>query len=105
MYIFLQDLQSAWETFLWPFKNGMLRPMIYGMIFAVQTAIGNIRAREKRLLMQYCIAKPSMRGLRYPIEYFFEVLPKYGFQDVELAVFVTKSNNDPHPFLFARKKV
>ena len=89
-------------VYSWPSKSGIPR-MIYGMIFAVQTAIGNIRAREKRLLMQYCIAKPSMRGLRYPIEYFFEVLPNHGFDDVELAVFVTKSNNDPHPFLFARK--
>ena len=35
MYIFIQDLQHLWEILSWPFKNGMLRPMIYGMIFAV----------------------------------------------------------------------
>lgn len=83
----------------WPSKSRILT-----MIYAAQKTIGDIRARGKRLLMHYGMAKPLMRWLNYPIEYFYEVLPKYGFDDVELAVFVTKSNNDPHSFIFARKK-
>jgi len=54
--------------------------------------------------MQYGLARPFMRRLSYPIEYFYSVLPSHGFQDVELAVFAAKSNNDPHPFVFARKR-
>lgn len=83
----------------WPSKLGIFR-----MIYATQKIIGDMRARGKRLLMQYGIVKPLMRGLGYPIEYFYEVLPKHGFDNVEIAVFVTKSNNDPHSFVFARKK-
>lgn len=74
------------------------------MIYAAQKAIGDVRASGKRMLMQYGMAKPLMRRLSYPIEYFYKVLPKYGFDDIELAVFVAKSNNDPHSFIFARKK-
>jgi hypothetical protein len=42
--------------------------------------------------------------LLYPIEYFYEVLPKHGFDNVELAIFAARSNNDPHSFIFAKKK-
>jgi ubiquinone/menaquinone biosynthesis C-methylase UbiE len=83
----------------WPSKSRILR-----MIYAIQKAKEDIQAGGKRLLMRYGMAKPLMRGLRYPLEYFFEVLPKHGFTDIELAAFVTKSNGDPHSFLFARKK-
>jgi ubiquinone/menaquinone biosynthesis C-methylase UbiE len=78
---------------------------IYKMIYAAWSTIFDIRAKYKRLLMQCGMIKPIMRRLIYPMDYFFETLPKYNFDDIELAVFETKSNNDPHPFIFARKKI
>lgn len=45
-----------------------------------------------------------MRMRAYPIKFFYDFLPGLGFEDIEISVFVTKSNNDPHPFVFARKK-
>jgi ubiquinone/menaquinone biosynthesis C-methylase UbiE len=83
----------------WPSESRILKK-----IYAAQKTMGDIRARGKRLLMDYGMAKPLMRGLSYPVEYFYEVLPKYGFDDVEIAVFVTKINNAPHSFILARKK-
>jgi ubiquinone/menaquinone biosynthesis C-methylase UbiE len=77
---------------------------ILGMIYAAQKAVGDIRASGKRLLMQYGMAKPLMRRLEYPVAYFYKALPVYGFGDIELSIFVAKSNNDPHSFIFARKK-
>ena len=77
---------------------------LLGMIYAAQKAVGDMRANGKRLLMQYGMAKPLMRRLEYPMAYFYEALPKYGFGDIELSVFAAKSNNDPHSFIFARKK-
>jgi ubiquinone/menaquinone biosynthesis C-methylase UbiE len=84
----------------WPSKSS-----IYRMIYAAQKTIGDIRARGKRLLMRHGNTKPFSRLLCYPGEYFYEVLPRHGFDEVELVVFGTKSNNDPHPFVFARKKI
>lgn len=83
----------------WPSKSRIQRN-----IYEVQKSFGDLRAGGKRLLMRYGIGKPFMRMLSYPIAYFFEVLPKYGYDDIELTIFVTKSNNAPHSFVFARKK-
>lgn len=82
----------------WPSSSVVLR-----MNYAVQRMIGDIRASGKRVLMHYGMAKPIMRGLSYPIEYLFEVLPRHGFDDVECAIFGAQSNNDPHSFVFARR--
>jgi len=41
----------------------------------------------------------------YPMDYFYNLLPELGFNDIEIFVFVTKSNNDPHPFVLAKKVV
>jgi len=82
----------------WPSQSRILRT-----IHGIQRIVDDTRARGKRLLMQYGLAKPIMRGLGYPIEFLYEALRKHGFGDVELAIFATKSNNDPHSFIFARK--
>lgn len=84
----------------WPRKSRVFR-----MIYAAQKTIEDMKAKAKRLLMQYGVAKPLTRWLIYPVEYFYETLPKQGFDDVEVGIFVTKSNNDPHAFIFARKKI
>ena len=78
---------------------------IHKIIYAARKTISDVRAKYQRWLMQYGMVKPIMRGLMYPISYFYEALPKLNFDNIELAVFVTKINNDPHPFIFARKKV
>jgi hypothetical protein len=77
---------------------------MYEMIYTTRETLRDIKARGKRLLMQHGMAQPLMRFLCYPLEYFYEVLPKYGFDDIELAVFVTKSDNHPHSFILGRKK-
>jgi ubiquinone/menaquinone biosynthesis C-methylase UbiE len=87
-------------VYKWPSKLRVLR-----MIYSAQKSVGNVRATGKRLLMRFGLARPLMRGLGYPVEYLYEVLPKHGFGDVELALFVTKSNNALHSFVFARKSV
>jgi phosphosulfolactate synthase (CoM biosynthesis protein A) len=53
--------------------------------------------------MEFGMAKPIMRGLWYPVDMFYQELPKLGFEDVEISIFATKSNNDPHPFVLAKK--
>jgi len=83
----------------WPSTSRILR-----LVYAGQKTIENIRARGNRLLMKYGLAKPFMRWLLYPTEYFYEVLPKHGFDSIELTVFAAGSNNDAHPFVFAKKK-
>ena len=82
----------------WPSKH-----RIFKMIYAARNTILDVRAKYKRLLMQYGHGKTIMRRLAYPLNFFYETLPKYNFDDIEVAIFVTKSNNDPHPFIFARK--
>ncbi|GAG35143.1 unnamed protein product [marine sediment metagenome] len=49
------------------------------------------------------MAKPIMKGLRYPMDFFYDVLPELGFDDIEISVFTTKSNQAPHSFVLARK--
>jgi ubiquinone/menaquinone biosynthesis C-methylase UbiE len=83
----------------WPSKSIALR-----VNYAALKMIGDIRARGRRLLMQFGFARPFMRGLSYPIEYLYNVLPSHGFEDVELAVFAAMSNNGLHSFVFARKR-
>lgn len=82
----------------WPSKSLTLRAN-----YAALKMIGDVRARGRRLLMQHGLARPFMRMLSYPMEYFYDAFPSHGFEDIELAVFAAKSNNDPHPFLFARR--
>jgi ubiquinone/menaquinone biosynthesis C-methylase UbiE len=79
-------------------------PKVFDKLYQVRELFSDIKARMGRLMMTYGISRPIMRGHRYPIEYFYQQLPKYGFGDIELGVFVTKINNDPHSFVFARKK-
>jgi SAM-dependent methyltransferase len=85
-------------VYAWPSESLLLR-----VSYAAQKAMGDLRARGKRLLMHYDVVRPFMRGLSYPMEYLFEALPSHGFGDIELAVFAARGNNDPHSFVFARK--
>jgi ubiquinone/menaquinone biosynthesis C-methylase UbiE len=86
-------------VYKWP-----VMPKAFSQLYAIRKRVEDMRAHVRRLLMQYGMAKPIMRGLRYPVDFFYEVLPELGFDDIEISIFVTKSNNDPHSFVFARKK-
>jgi len=76
----------------------------FRQLYAIRKRVADIKANVKRVLMDFGMAKPIMRGLWYPVEFFYEELPKFGFDDIEISIFVTKSNNELHPFTFARKK-
>jgi ubiquinone/menaquinone biosynthesis C-methylase UbiE len=86
-------------VYRWPMRSRILR-----LSYAALKTLGVLRGRGKRLLMHYGLVKPPMQWLCYPLDYFYDVLPKLGFADIELSVFVTKSNQDPHSFIFARKR-
>ena len=61
----------------------------------------------KRALRRRAIARgsfiPLMVMRSYPMDYLYDTLRECGFREIEISVFVTKSNNDPHPFAMARK--
>ena len=78
-------------------------PKVFTILYLIHKQSGNLNAHLKRFLMKYGIINPIMRGLSYPIEFLYEVLPKCGFDDIEISTFVTKSNKDPHSFIFAKK--
>lgn len=82
-----------WPATAWYFKA------IYGS----WKKYSDVKAQWKRLLMRYGMSKPIMRSLKYPLDFFYQEFPNLGLSDIEIAVFVTRSNNSPHPFVFARK--
>ncbi len=82
-----------WPVMEWYFK----------IIHECWKKILGIRAQWKRLLMRSDMIKPIMRNLKYPMDFFYQEFPKLGLSDIEIVVFVTKSNNGLHPFVFARK--
>jgi len=83
----------------WPGTGRAFRP-----IYRLQQLVQDVKARAKRFLMRYGLAKPIMRSLIYPVRFFYDVLPGLGFDDIEISIFVTKSNKAQHPFVFATKK-
>jgi ubiquinone/menaquinone biosynthesis C-methylase UbiE len=64
-------------------------------------------ARIRNALKRRAISKgrflPFMSMRSYQLEYLFGTLRECGFRDIDILIFVTKSNNDPHPFVMARK--
>jgi len=86
-----------------PIHRWPTMPKVFKMLYQIRKQVGNVKAHAKRLLTKYGMTKPIMRGLSYPIEFFYQILPKYGFDDIEISTFVTKSNNGPHSFIFAKK--
>ena len=82
----------------WPSMTWCFRP-----IYDVRTKILDVQAILKRILMNFDMVKPIMRNLKYPLDFFYEELPQFGLSDIEILIFVTKSNHAPHPFVFAKK--
>jgi len=65
--------------------------------------IGDVRANYLRFLIRRGNWHPLMRGLSYDLDWLYHTLDQIGFGDIEIRIVRTKSNNDPHPFIFARK--
>ncbi len=86
-----------------PIYNWPVMPSTFELAYRLRRYAGNIKAWILRRLVVRGLSRPFLRGLGYPISYFYDALPKYGFTDVEISIFATKSNNRRHPFVFARK--
>jgi SAM-dependent methyltransferase len=76
----------------------------FNFLHTVQKRIQDIKAMARRTLMRLDIDRPIMRALGYPVNFFYDELPRFGFDDIEISIFMTRSNADPHPFVFAKKK-
>jgi SAM-dependent methyltransferase len=82
-----------WPSMSWTFSK----------IHTIRNQMDDLKALINRALMDFGSVKPIMRGLKYPVDFFYDELPKLGFIDIEISMFATKSNNALHPFVFARK--
>lgn len=85
--------------FAWPFGAGDWVKRLHGLGRRVDEFKANRRRRE----LERGGSARFMRMRSYPIRFFYQFLPALGFEDIEINMFVTKSNNDPHSFVFARK--
>jgi ubiquinone/menaquinone biosynthesis C-methylase UbiE len=86
-----------------PISRWPLSSRILNVAHLALKSIERVKTSGRRILMEYGLRRPIMPLLSCPIEYFFDTMPRHGFGNVELAVFPTKSNNDPHPFVFAHR--
>lgn len=46
---------------------------------------------------------PLMVLRAYPVEYLYRTLSACGFREIEISVFATASNDEPHPCVMTRK--
>jgi len=86
-----------------PIYNWPTMSKTFDRLYTIHRGASQAKANIKRLLMNLNVTKPFMRWLRYPIDFFYAELPKLGFRNIEISIFITKSNNHPHPFIFAEK--
>jgi ubiquinone/menaquinone biosynthesis C-methylase UbiE len=84
----------------WPSMSWCFRP-----IYDVRTKILDVQAVLKRILMKSGMIKPIMRNLKYPLDFFYQEFPKLGLSDIEIAVFVTRSNNSPPPICVCQESL
>ncbi len=86
-------------VFAWPVGAGDWVKRLHG----IGRRIDEYKANRLRRELESGGEKGLMRMRSYPIKFFYQFLPALGFEDIEINVFATKSNNDPHPFVLARK--
>jgi SAM-dependent methyltransferase len=75
----------------------------FSQVYSIRQRLSNMKVHVGRVFMDFGMAKPTMRGLYYPVEFFYDELPKCGFHDIVISFFATMANNAPHPFVFAKK--
>ena len=86
-------------VFAWPVGAGDWVKRFYGL----GRRVDEYKANRLRRDLERGGEKGLMRMRSYQIKFFYQFLPALGFEDIEISVFVTKSNNDPHPFVLATK--
>jgi ubiquinone/menaquinone biosynthesis C-methylase UbiE len=69
-------------------------PSFYAAYRAINSLAVNMRRRR---------GKAVMKNTPYSIDELTVALNRIGFKDIEFRIFVMKSNNDPHSFVFATK--
>lgn len=86
-----------------PVYNWPAMSRAFAVAYRLRKYAGNIRAWMIRPLILRGLSNHFMRGLSYPIRYFYDTLPECGLIDIQVLIFLTKSNDGLHPFVFARK--
>jgi SAM-dependent methyltransferase len=86
-----------------PIHSWPTLPGVFSRLYEAKKRLGDARAFARQKLLELGIGKPFMRGLSYPVDLFYEQLPRLGLSDVEISVFATRSNDAPHPFVFATR--
>lgn len=86
-------------VFSWPHGMGNLPRQLYEVRRKLSALVANL----KRWRINQGRFVPLMRGQSYPVGYFYSLFPTLGLRDIEVCTFVTKSNDSPHSFVFARK--
>lgn len=72
-------------------------------VYKFNKYLENIKAKRIRRVMSNGGSAQLMRMNSYPLSYFYTLLPSLKFRDIEVQIFVTNSNNAPHPFVLATK--
>jgi SAM-dependent methyltransferase len=86
-------------VFAWPVGAGDWVKRLHGL----GRRLDEFRANRQRRRLERGGEQGLMRMRAYPIRFFYQFLPTLDFVDIEINVFATRSNNDPHPFVLARK--
>jgi len=84
----------------WPEHSG-----IHRMLRGILKSIDDARASYSRFLIQHGRWRPLMRFLLYELHWLYQSLDDVDFTDVQVRIIRLKSNNAPHPFVFARKSI
>lgn len=84
----------------WPNHRG-----IHLVISNFLKRIDDFKANFWRFLIRRGHWHFLMRVLFYEVDWLYNTLDQIGFEDIEIRYVRVKSNNDPHPFIFARKSI
>ena len=85
--------------FSWPAGAGFSVKLLY----RVTKLAEKLKAAIKRQAIRRGKAVNLMRMNSYETGWLFKLLPELGFVNIEISVFVTQSNHQPHPFVLAKK--
>lgn len=78
-------------------------PRPFTKLLQARESLNQFETWIRRKMIVRGLSIPIMRKISYPINYIYSILPQYNFTDIQILIFTTKSNNFPHPFVFARK--
>jgi hypothetical protein len=78
---------------------------IFRYFHKLRKKIDDMKANFIRFLIKRGKWLPLMRELNYELDWLYRTLDELGFVDVEFRIIRVKSNNSPHPLIFARKLI